>query len=214
MECLVGILCNDFTILAHDNSAVGSIIKIKEDADKLFKLDHHIGMVVCGQPGDTTYFGEYIQKNIALYRMRNGYSLSPQATANFTRNELAEHIRSRKPYFANLLMGGFDTESKKASLYYMDYMGTMAEVPYGVHGYGSHFVLGILDKDHRPNMTVPEAEELLEKCFSEVQKRLVYNLPSFTYYVVGVDGISNKKVYRGGARESGLGEPMEMTFST
>ena len=208
----MGILCNDFAILAHDNSAGRSIVKMKEDADKLFRLDHHIGIVVCGEPGDTTYFGEYIQKNIALYRMRNGYSLSPQATANFTRNELAEHIRSRHPYMANLLMGGFDTESKKASLYYLDYLGTMAEVPYGAHGYGSHFVLGILDKDHRPDMTVPEAEELLEKCFSEIQKRLIINLPSFTYYVVGAEGISNKKVFRGGGRESGLGEPMEMTF--
>lgn len=197
MECLVGLKCNNFTIIAHDNNAGRSIVSMKQDQDKLFKLDKHIGIVVCGEPGDTMYFGEYIQKSIALYRMRNGYSLSPQAAANFTRNELAEHIRSRHPYLANLLMGGFNSENKKSSLYYMDYLGTMVEVPYGAHGYGSHFILGILDKEHRSDMTLEEAEELLKKCFSEIQKRLIINLPSFSYYIVGEEGISDKRLFRG-----------------
>ena len=201
MECLVGVKFNDFTILAHDNNAGRSILSMKQDQDKLFKLDKQIGMVVCGEPGDTVYFGEYIQKNIALYRMRNGYSLSPQAAANYTRNQLAEHIRSRHPYLANLLMGGFDLESRKASLYYMDYLGTMVEVPYGAHGYGSHFILGILDKEHRPDMNEREAEELMAKCFREIQKRLIINLPSFSYYVIGTDGISSKKLFEHGISE-------------
>lgn len=214
MECLIGIRCKDFTILAHDNNAGRSIVNMKHDQDKLFKLDKQIGIVVCGEPGDTMYFGEYIQKNIALYRTRNGYTLSPQAAANYTRNELAEHIRSRHPYMANLLMGGFDIESKKASLYYMDYLGTMAEVPYGAHGYGSHFILGILDKEHRAEMSLEEAEALLVKCFNEIQKRLIINMPCFTFYVVGPEGISDKKVYRGGKENdpSGSAAAMETDF--
>lgn len=213
MECLIGVKCNDFTILAHDNNAGRSIVSMKQDQDKLFKLDKQIGIVVCGEPGDTMYFGEYIQKNIALYRMRNGYSLSPQAAAHYTRNQLAEHIRSRHPYMANLLMGGYDNESKKSSLYYMDYLGTMAEVPYGAHGYGSNFILGILDKEHRVDMTVDQAGELLIKCFIEIQKRLIINLPSFSYYVVGADGISEKRLFEGDTVRSSSGS-MEMDFAT
>ena len=197
MESLIAMKCNDFVIIAHDNRAGRSIISMKHDQDKLFKIDKNIGMVVCGEPGDTVYFGEYIQKNIALYRMRNGYSLSPQAAANYTRNELAEHIRSRHPYVANLLMGGFDPVNGKSSLYYMDYLGTMAELPYGAHGYGSFFVLGIMDKEHRPDMTVEEAEVVIHKCFSEILKRFTINLSSFSYYVIGKDGISEKKLFRG-----------------
>lgn len=104
MECLIGIKCDKFAILAHDNSAGRSILVMKQDQDKLFKLDDRLGMVVCGEAGDTVYFGEYIQKNIALYRVRNGYSLSPHAAANYTRNELAEYLR-RRPYLVNLIMG-------------------------------------------------------------------------------------------------------------
>lgn len=169
---------------------------MKQDQDKLFKLDKNVGMVVCGEPGDTVYFGEFIQKNIVLYRMRNGYSLSPRAVANYTRNELAEHIRSRHPYLANLLMGGYDASNGQSHLYYMDYLGTMAEIPYGAHGYGSYLVLGILDKEHKADMTLSEAEELMAKCFREIQKRLVINLPTFSYYIIGKDGISEKKEFK------------------
>lgn len=192
MECLIGIKCDSFTILAHDNFAGRSILAMKQDQDKLFKLDKNVGIVVCGEAGDTVYFGEYIQKNISLYRIKNGYSLSVKSTANFTRNELAESLR-RKPYNVNLLLGGYDSKESKSYLYWMDYLGTLGVVPYGAQGYGSNFVLGLLDRYHRPNMTIEEGEELLEKCVKEIQKRLIINLPSFSYYVIDANGFSEKK---------------------
>lgn len=193
MECLIGIKCDTFTILSHDNSAGRSILVMKQDQDKLFKLDDRLGMVTCGEAGDTVYFGEYIQKNIALYRIRNGYPLSPHAAANFTRHELAEFLR-RSPYLVNLLLGGYDAKSSTSSLYLMDYLGTLADVPYGAHGYGSYFVYGILDRYHRPDMSKEEAEGLLRKCVQEIQKRLLINLPSFSYYVIDAEGFSERKV--------------------
>ena len=193
MECLIGIKCDTFTILAHDNSAGRSILTMKQDQDKLFKLDDKFGMVTCGEAGDTVYFGEYIQKNIALYRMRNGYSLSVHAAANYTRSQLAEFLR-KHPYLVNLLLGGYDSKTSKSALYLMDYLGTLAEVPYGAHGYGSYFVLGILDRFHRPDMSREEGEELLFKCVQEVQQRFLINLPSFSYYIIDEGGFANKKV--------------------
>lgn len=201
MECLIGLKCNDFVIVAHDNKAGRSIIAMKQDQDKIFKLDKSVAMVACGEPGDTVYFGEYIQKRIALYRMRNGYSLSPHATANFTRNVLSDHIRSRHPYAVNVLMGGFDSKTEKSSLYYMDYLGTMAEMPYGAHGYGSFFILGIMDKYYRPDLTISEAEWLMKKCFMEIQERFTINLPAFSYYIIGKDGLSDKKLFHAGDGE-------------
>lgn len=52
-------------------------------------------MTVTGEAGDTVQFAEYIAKNIQLYKMRNGYELSPKAAANYTRRNLAEYLRSR-----------------------------------------------------------------------------------------------------------------------
>jgi len=52
-------------------------------------------MSVTGEPGDTVQFAEYISKNLQLYKMRNGYELSPKAAASYTRRNLAEYLRSR-----------------------------------------------------------------------------------------------------------------------
>lgn len=61
----------------------------------MFKLSDRLLMAVTGESGDTTQFAEYIEKNIQLYKMRNGYELSPPAAANFTRRNLADSLRSR-----------------------------------------------------------------------------------------------------------------------
>lgn len=52
-------------------------------------------MGIVGEQGDSTQFAEYIAKNIQLYKMRNGYELSPKCAASFTRRNLADALRSR-----------------------------------------------------------------------------------------------------------------------
>lgn len=194
MECLIGIKFDKFVILAHDNSAGRGVLMMKQDQDKLVRLDDRLGMVVCGEAGDTVYFGEYIQKNVALYRIRNGYELSPHAAANFTRLELAESIRSRSPQAVNLLLGGVDVKQSQTHLYYLDYLGTMADVPYAAHGYGSFFTLGTLDRYHRPDMSEEEGVDLLEKCVREIQLRFLINLASFSYYLISPAGFSERRI--------------------
>lgn len=80
-------------------------------------------------------FSEYIQRNAQLYSMRNEADLSPSALANFVRGELASSLRSRKPYHVNLLMGGVDPITEKPALYWLDYLASLADVPYAAHGY-------------------------------------------------------------------------------
>ena len=57
-------------------------------------LSEHTILSVLGEPGDTKQFSEYIAKNIQLYKMRNGYELSPSGAAHFTRTNLADALRS------------------------------------------------------------------------------------------------------------------------
>ena len=42
----------------------------------MFKLSEKIVMLCCGETGDTVQFAEYIQKNLQLYKMRNGKDVS------------------------------------------------------------------------------------------------------------------------------------------
>ena len=96
--------------------------------------------------GDTVQFAEYIERNIRLYQIRNLYPLRPSAAASWIRRALATSLRSRKPYSVNLLLGGYDIASHDPHLYWIDYLGTMSEVPFAAHGYGSYFALSLLDR--------------------------------------------------------------------
>lgn len=80
-------------------------------------------------------FAEYIQANAQLYSMRNEADLSPKALAHYVRGELASSLRSRKPYTVNLLLGGVDPITHKPSLFWLDYLASLAAVPYAAHGY-------------------------------------------------------------------------------
>lgn len=42
------------------------------DHDKMFKMSEKILLLCVGEAGDTVQFAEYIQKNVQLYKMRNG----------------------------------------------------------------------------------------------------------------------------------------------
>uniref|UniRef100_A0A803SUU2 Proteasome subunit beta n=1 Tax=Anolis carolinensis TaxID=28377 RepID=A0A803SUU2_ANOCA len=167
MEYLLGIQGPDFVLVAADTVAASSIVHMKRDHDKMFKMSEKILLLCVGEAGDTVQFAEYIQKNVQLYKMRNGYELSPTAAANFTRRNLADYLRSRTPYHVNLLLAGYD-EHDGPTLYYMDYLASLAKAPFAAHGYGAFLTLSILDRYYKPGITREEAIEVLKKCLEEV----------------------------------------------
>uniref|UniRef100_A0A8C5LKI0 Proteasome subunit beta n=1 Tax=Leptobrachium leishanense TaxID=445787 RepID=A0A8C5LKI0_9ANUR len=187
MEYLIGIQGSDYVLVAADTVCANSIIQMKHDVDKMFKMSEKILLLCVGEAGDTVQFAEYIQKNVQLYKMRNGYELSPTAAANFTRKNLADYLRSRTPYHVNLLLAGYD-EHDGPSLYYMDYLAALAKAPFAAHGYGAYLTLSILDRYYKPDLTREEALELLKKCVAEVRELVAlywfHAAPHIVYFVI------------------------------
>uniref|UniRef100_A0A1Q3FDP7 Proteasome subunit beta n=1 Tax=Culex tarsalis TaxID=7177 RepID=A0A1Q3FDP7_CULTA len=193
METLMGIRGPDFVMLAADCSHAHSIMVLKDDENKIYKISDNLMMATIGEPGDRVQFTEYISKNILLYKMRNGYELGPKSAAHFTRKNLADYLRSRTPYQVNVLVGGYD-EADGAQLHYIDYLANSLPVKYAAHGYGGLFVSSILDRYHHEKITQEEAYEIMKKGVAEIQKRLIINLPNFMVSVIGKDGIKELPV--------------------
>lgn len=145
-------------------------------------------MAISGEPGDTVQFAEYIEKNIQLYRIRNGFELSPTAAANFVQRNLADYLRSRTPYHVNLLLAGFDANTGP-ELYWMDNLAAMTKIPFALHGYGGFFSTSIMDHGYKADMTLEEGTALVGKCVAEIQKRLIVNLPCFKVSCIDKNGI-------------------------
>lgn len=200
MDCLFGITGRDFTILASDCTSVRSIVVMKSTEQKFRQLNSLNVMTFCGESGDTTNFAEYIQANVQLQTIRGeGTGLGTSEVAHFARKQLANSLRSRKPYQVNILIGGVEVEGKEASqssalagakpkLFWIDYLGAMIEVPFAAHGYGSYFCLSIMDRYYKPGMSEEEALELLRHCLRELRTRFIVNLPVFGVRIVRASG--------------------------
>ncbi|KAA3678907.1 20S proteasome subunit beta 4 [Paragonimus westermani] len=127
MECIIGLRTDNFCIVAADMRSSRSIVTMKHDQEKMFHFSTRTIAAVCGESGDTMQFAEFIQQNMQLYEIKNGYELTPSGAANFARSTLASALRSRNPYSVNMAIAGFDSKNGP-ELYYLDYLATLAKV--------------------------------------------------------------------------------------
>lgn len=194
MESIIALQGDGFVMIAADVTSSRSVVVMKHDLDKIFQLDDHKLLGAAGIPGDVSKFTEHIAKDVRLYQLRSGIPMSTAAVANYTRGELARFLR-RSPFQCNLFLAGYDSEQAlsgepgSASLYSIDYLGTMHKSNFAAEGYAQYFVLSTLDRYWKKNLSEHDALEVLKKAIGEVQKRLVINQPRFCIKIVDKSGV-------------------------
>lgn len=188
MDIILGIRVQDCVIFASSKAVTRGISVLKASDDKTRLLSPHTLMSYTGEAGDTVQFAEYIQANMQLYAIREDTELSPAATASFVRQQLATSLRTRKPYQANVLVGGYDVAKNSPHLFQIDYLGTKVELPYAAHGYAGFYTFSLLDRHYRPDMTEAEGLALLRQCVDELQLRMPVDFKGVMVKVVDRDG--------------------------
>ncbi len=214
MEALIGITGKDFVLLAADRTAARSIVVMKHGEVKFRDLGASTAIAYSGEAGDAVNFAEYLQGNIRLHEMRHEMvPLSPSAVAHYARRLLADSLRSRSPFAVNMLIGGCGVTStdddsvgayarlpsdgaapQSASapqLFWIDHLAALTRMPFAAQGYASYFVLSLMDRHYRKDMSLDEAMALLKMCLAELKTRFVANLPAFSVKIVRADSIEN-----------------------
>lgn len=62
-------------------------------------------------------------------------------------------------------------------LFWLDQYGSLQNLNYGAHGFGSNFALSILDQRYKSNLSRDEAINLIRQCFEQLRQRYVINSP-------------------------------------
>ncbi len=79
--------------------------------------------------------------------------------------------------------------ASEPALYWVDYLGTLAHVPFAAHGYGAHFALSTMDRYHNVDMSLDEAMDLLRRCIGELKKRFLVDLGAWKVRVIDAAGV-------------------------
>ena len=188
MDTVFAVKYSTGAILAVETTINHSIFKLKKGADKTFQLDSHSLMSLSGDIADRAHFGSFIQRNVDFFRFKNGGKRSSvKRSSQFIRSELAKALRKGMKQVSPMIVG-YD-ERKKAQLYWMDYLGTIAEVNYGSQGYAAYFATSILANAWRENMEQEEAMELIHKCINQLKGRMIISQESFDFWIADKDGI-------------------------
>lgn len=186
MDSVFGFVGKDYVLMASDMSQSRSIVLMKGDQDKIMHLDQHKMLGLSGESADAVQFSEYVQKNMNLYALRTGIVLDTEGSAHYVRHELASALR-RNPFQVNMLLAGVD--KKGPQLYFIDYMASLHGMKTSAQGYGGYFILSIMDRMWRPEMSLEAGFALLRNCIAELQKRFTINYPRFMVKVVTAEGI-------------------------
>ena len=157
---------------------------------QIIRIDGNKLIGAAGPAADRVHFLEYVEKNVALYALRAGHTLSTHATAQFTRNELAEALR-KGPYQVNLLIGGYDKQGGVGpSLYFVDYLGAMHRVNVGAHGYASYFAMSLFDRFYQRDCSLEEGLAVVNRVLEELRTRFLLKIGNIKVKIASAQGIT------------------------
>lgn len=98
------------------------------------------------------------------------------------RTQLATFLR-KSPYNVNLIIGGYEP-GKGPSLFFMDYLASLHELPRCAHGYAAHFTLGLLDRFYKKDLSEAEGVEIIHRCIAELETRFLVNRTGFVIKIL------------------------------
>ncbi|KAH7823442.1 putative Proteasome subunit beta type-2-A [Monocercomonoides exilis] len=232
MQSIFGFAGKDYVMIAAESSSQSSILRIKDDLDRIYEADDRFAFACVGEPGDDDAYSDYIVRNIQLNKFRNGYSSTTHANASWMRYVLAENLR-KSPYQCNCVVGGVDlpsafqditaepqvlvsspsasaSSSSSASssapiapvlekdvtphLYYLDYLGTLCEIPFCAHGYCGYLLYGLWDHMWKKDMSREDGMKMLKASIAQIKKRFVMQQNSWIVKIITKDGIEKVKL--------------------
>lgn len=160
----LGLTCKDGVVFATERRAtMGNLIAHKV-ADKIFKIDDHIGATIAGSVSHAQTLMKYITAEAALYRLRNGEEISVEAIATLTAN-----ILRSAPLYVQTLLGGVDT--KGPAIYSLDPAGGVVKDMMISTGSGSMMAYGVLEDRYSEDIYVEEGIDLAIRAIRSAMER-------------------------------------------
>jgi proteasome beta subunit len=167
MTTTLGLVLHNGVVFATDMRATAGYFVAHKHAQKLFKIDDHIGATIAGRVADAQMIMDIAQVEASLYKLQRGVPMKVRAAARLLANIL---FQSRyTPYILQTLIGGVD--STGPHVFTVDLLGNLVEEKSVSTGSGSPFVYGILEDQYNEDMTIEEGTSLAIRAVHSAMER-------------------------------------------
>eukprot|EP00984_Skeletonema_dohrnii_P007966 scaffold2934_cov114-Skeletonema_dohrnii-CCMP3373.AAC.11 len=133
------------------------------------------GMVRCASSGNysgASSFSDRVQKQVSAassaYRLSSKSDADDETQNQRIINDSGESTSADKRAQPTFL---------SPKLFWLDQYGSLQNLSYGCHGFGSNFALSVLDQRYQKGLSRQEAEELIMECFEQLRQRYLINSP-------------------------------------
>jgi len=190
----LGILCKDAVIIATEKKATMGYLVESKEAQKLYKLDDHIGLTIAGSVGDAQAIVRIMRAQFKLYKLERG-PITVKAAATLMSNVLQGS--KYYPFMNMFLLAGYDERGPQ--VYSIDAIGgASTKDKFYSTGSGSPFAYGVLEAEFKESISKEDAVALAVKAIRcAVERDIASGGKGFAVAIIDKDGfreLSEKEI--------------------
>jgi proteasome beta subunit len=171
---LVGMVCKDGIVMASDRQTTGGTVVLSKDTQKTVLINDYLVYSGCGLSAAIKRTAKIVAAELRLKELRAKSRPTVKEAANLLAQIIYYNIRqpSMVPDEMGALISGFN-EDGSTELYTIDPAGNIQKVKDfdASIGSGMPYVLGLLERQYKPTLTIKEGIELaIESIKSSTQR--------------------------------------------
>lgn len=192
---ILGIVCKDGVVMAADRQVTAGNIVMNKNEQKVFQINDYLVGAGCGVAADIQRVPKFLRAELKLKQLRSKSRPSIRQASNLLAQMSYTGIRQPSviPQQAGFLLGGLNEEGE-AELYSIEPAGGVLKVEdYDANfGSGMPYVLGLLERQYKPGISISEGIELAKESIKSSTQRDVGSGYGMDIFTITKDGI--KKV--------------------
>lgn len=192
---IVGIVCKDGVVMAADRQSTAGNVVMNKKAEKVIPITDYLVFAGTGGVSDIQRLKKLAPAELRLKELRSRVRPSVRQAASLIGTMTYSNIRqpSMVPSIVGSLIAGFNQDGT-FELYTIEPAGSVIKIEdYDANfGSGMPYVLGLLERQYKKNLTVEEGVELAKEAIKSSTQRDTGSGYGIDVYAITKDGI--KKV--------------------
>ncbi|MFH1425741.1 MAG: hypothetical protein ABIG28_03395 [archaeon] len=191
---LVGIVCKDGAAIAADRRAtVGGQLVSQKDFQKVRHVTDYFITAIAGNASDAILLTKILGAELKLKELKTKSRPTVSEAANLLSMSSYRNIRTPAliPNIVATISGGFN-EDGTIELFSTSPAGDLMKVKdYAADGSGMTFIMGLLERQYKKDMSLKEAVELAKECLKSSTQRDTASGNGIDVFTITKDGINH-----------------------